>query len=184
MASRSPKKPPASPSPYTPPSVSIRTRRTRHERSRPPTPCGSGPSRSIVRTSVIFTSAGLRRGEREVHRAAGLRRELGRLGHLDRGAAVLAGDRRPRPGPDRLDEVDQLACGVADPARVTRLEVGERPAGQLPRLDVAVAGDEVDPVEIPEDRALRADDLVLVVAARAEPGRTDLVGHEDLGDGP
>src|SRR4029077_12185101 len=115
MASRSPKKPLASPSPYTPPSVPLGTRRPRHERSRPPTPCGSGPSRSIVRTSVIFTSAGLRRGEREVHGATGLPRELGRLSHLDRGPAILAGDRRPLAGPDRLDEVDQLAGGVADP---------------------------------------------------------------------
>src|SRR3954465_3567839 len=112
----------------------------------------------------------------------GLRRLLRGLGHLDRSAAILAGDRRWLTGTQRGDEVDDLAGGVADPARVAWLEIGECPAWELPRLDVAIAGDEVDPVQVPEDRALRADDLVLVVPPGAEPRRPDLVRHEDLGD--
>src|SRR5262245_32570905 len=101
--------------------------RTCHDRSMPPTPCGSGPSSSIVRTAVILTSVRHGGDERDVDGTTGLGRLPGGLGHLDRGAPVLAGDLRSRAGLQRGDEVDDLAGGVADPPRVPWLEVGERP---------------------------------------------------------
>ena len=62
------------------------------------------------------------------------------------------------------------------------MKSGSVQLGSSQVCDVAVAGEEVDPIEVPEDRALGADDLVLVVPPRAEPGRPDLVRHQDLGD--
>ena len=64
------------------------------------------------------------------------------------------------------------------------LKSGSVHEGSCQIRSVAVAGPELDAVEVPEDRALGADDRVLVVASRPEARLADLVRQQDLAMAP